>query len=73
MNGDDRATLFLCGDLMTGRGVDQILSSPSDPAIFESYVKDARGYVALAGQRTRPVPERSRPDVLRDPPLVLRW
>ncbi len=26
-------TLFLCGDVMTGRGVDQILPRPSAPEI----------------------------------------
>lgn len=44
-------TLFLCGDVMTGRGVDQILSHPGDPALHESYVKDARRYVRLAEQK----------------------
>ncbi len=41
-------TLFLCGDVMTGRGVDQILPHPSDPRLHESYVKDARDYLSLA-------------------------
>jgi len=41
-------TLFLCGDVMTGRGIDQILPSPSEPAIFEPWVHDAREYVRLA-------------------------
>jgi poly-gamma-glutamate synthesis protein (capsule biosynthesis protein) len=44
-------TLFLCGDVMTGRGVDQILSHPSGHQIFEPYVEDAREYVALAESR----------------------
>jgi poly-gamma-glutamate capsule biosynthesis protein CapA/YwtB (metallophosphatase superfamily) len=43
-------TLFLCGDVMTGRGIDQILSDPADPELHEPYVKDARQYVALAEQ-----------------------
>lgn len=34
-------TLFLCGDVMTGRGIDQILSNSVDPRLYESYVKDA--------------------------------
>jgi poly-gamma-glutamate synthesis protein (capsule biosynthesis protein) len=42
--------LFLCGDVMTGRGVDQILPYPSDPALYESYMRSALGYVALAEQ-----------------------
>lgn len=25
--------LFLCGDVMTGRGIDQVLRHPSDPAL----------------------------------------
>ena len=44
-------TLFFCGDLMTGRGIDQILPAHSSPELFEPYVKDARVYVALAEKR----------------------
>ena len=40
--------LFLCGDVMTGRGIDQITPSPSDPVIYESYIHSAYGYVRLA-------------------------
>jgi poly-gamma-glutamate synthesis protein (capsule biosynthesis protein) len=40
--------LFLCGDVMTGRGIDQILLHPGDPVIHESYMKSALGYVRLA-------------------------
>ena len=54
-------TLFLSGDVMTGRGVDQILPHPSGHRIFESSVQDAREYVALAESRNgpiaKPVPE----------------
>ncbi len=52
-------TLFLCGDLMLGRGIDQILPSPGDPRLYEPYVRSALDYVALAerasGRITRPV------------------
>ena len=52
-------TLFLCGDVMTGRGIDQILPHPSNPRIFEPYVRSALGYVELAeavsGRIDRPV------------------
>ena len=41
-------TLFLAGDVMTGRGIDQILPYPGDPAIFEDYAASALNYVALA-------------------------
>ena len=34
-------TIFLGGDVMTGRGIDQVLPHPSSPEIHESYVKDA--------------------------------
>jgi poly-gamma-glutamate synthesis protein (capsule biosynthesis protein) len=49
-------TLFMCGDVMTGRGIDQILPHPSDPVIHESYIKDARGYVELAEKVNGPIP-----------------
>lgn len=48
-------TLFLCGDVMTGRGIDQILPHPVDPRLYEPYVKDARDYVELAEQLNGPV------------------
>ncbi len=40
--------LFLTGDVMTGRGIDQALPHPGDPALFEAYAKSAGQYVALA-------------------------
>jgi poly-gamma-glutamate synthesis protein (capsule biosynthesis protein) len=49
-------TLFLCGDVMTGRGIDQILPHPGDPALREEWIKDARDYVALAEQAGGTVP-----------------
>lgn len=49
-------TLFLGGDVMTGRGVDQILPHPGDPVLRESYVRDARDYVALAEALNGDVP-----------------
>jgi poly-gamma-glutamate synthesis protein (capsule biosynthesis protein) len=52
-------TLFVCGDVMTGRGVDQILAHPNPSGIQEPYVRDAREYVELAertnGRIPRPV------------------
>ena len=49
-------TMFLCGDVMTGRGVDQILPHPGDPELREAYVRDAAGYVALAEAASGPIP-----------------
>ncbi|MGM0934199.1 MAG: CapA family protein [Bacteroidota bacterium] len=40
--------LFLSGDVMTGRGIDQVLPASVDPILHEAYVKDARDYVLLA-------------------------
>ncbi|WP_033442258.1 CapA family protein [Saccharothrix sp. NRRL B-16314] len=49
-------TLFLCGDVMTGRGVDQILPHPGDPRLWERDVRDAGRYVGLAEEVGGPVP-----------------
>lgn len=55
----DSVKIFLSGDAMTGRGIDQILPYSVDPKIYEPYVKDARDYVRLAekayGQINQPV------------------
>lgn len=50
-------TLFLCGDVMTGRGIDQILPHPCNPILYESYVQDARDYVLLAERMNGPIPK----------------
>jgi poly-gamma-glutamate synthesis protein (capsule biosynthesis protein) len=57
----DWITLFLCGDVMTGRGIDQILPHPSDPVIYEGYMKDARGYVEIAEKVNGPIPRSVAP------------
>ena len=51
-----RITLFLCGDVMLGRGIDQILPHPSDPILHEPYVKNALEYVDLAEEANGPIP-----------------
>jgi poly-gamma-glutamate synthesis protein (capsule biosynthesis protein) len=48
--------LFLCGDVMTGRGIDQILPTPCDPALDEPYVTSALDYVELAERASGPIP-----------------
>ncbi|ARF56252.1 CapA family protein [Streptomyces gilvosporeus] len=53
---DGSVTLSLCGDVMLGRGVDQILPHPGDPALREGYVRDARVYVELAEQVNGRIP-----------------
>ena len=57
----DLITLFLCGDVMAGRGINQILPHPSDPAIREGYMKDARGYVEIAEKVNGPIPRSVAP------------
>jgi poly-gamma-glutamate synthesis protein (capsule biosynthesis protein) len=48
--------LFLAGDVMTGRGIDQVLPQPSAPELHESYVRSAVGYVRLAEEASGPIP-----------------
>src|SRR5262252_6689064 len=52
-------SLLLCGDVMTGRGIDQVLPCPVNPVLYEPYLRDAREYVELAetvhGPISRPV------------------
>ena len=48
-------TIFLCGDVMTGRGIDQVLPHPSDPIIYEPYMQNARGYVKIAAKVNGPI------------------
>ena len=49
-------TLFLCGDVMCGRGVDQVLPHPGDPRLREPCADDARAYVRLAERVSGPIP-----------------
>ena len=48
--------LCLTGDVMTGRGVDQVLATPGDPRLWEGHVHDARRYVELATAANGPIP-----------------
>ena len=48
--------LFLCGDVMTGRGIDQVLAYPCDPALHEHYATSALDYVRLAEDANGPIP-----------------
>jgi poly-gamma-glutamate capsule biosynthesis protein CapA/YwtB (metallophosphatase superfamily) len=53
----DPLTLFLSGDVMLGRGVDQILTHPGNPALYERNVRDARTYVDLAIRANGSIPQ----------------
>jgi poly-gamma-glutamate synthesis protein (capsule biosynthesis protein) len=52
----DSVTVMLAGDVMTGRGIDQVLLQPSAPALFEAHARDARDYVVLAEGVNGPIP-----------------
>jgi poly-gamma-glutamate synthesis protein (capsule biosynthesis protein) len=52
----ETVTLFLAGDVMMGRGIDQILGRPSAPELRETYVRSARDYVTLAERAHGAVP-----------------
>ena len=57
MAGDSSVvTVLLGGDVMLGRGVDQILRRPGDPQLREPYLRDARGYIRLAEHANGPIP-----------------
>ncbi len=47
--------LFLCGDVMTGRGIDQALPHPVNPVLYEPYIRDAHAYVDLAEAANGPI------------------
>jgi poly-gamma-glutamate synthesis protein (capsule biosynthesis protein) len=54
-SGSPEVTLFLCGDVMTGRGIDQILPHPGEPRLYEPFVRSALRYLALAEMATGPI------------------
>ncbi len=53
--------LFLCGDVMIGRGIDQVLAHPCDPVLYESYIHSAMDYVRLAEEANGPIPRHADP------------
>ena len=58
-------TLMLAGDVMAGRGIDQIMRYSSSPELHENYVKSALDYVRLAEAANGPIP--------RDVPAAYVW
>jgi poly-gamma-glutamate synthesis protein (capsule biosynthesis protein) len=56
-----RLRIFLCGDVMLGRGIDQILPQPCDPALHEGYATSAMDYVHLAEAANGPIPRPAAP------------
>jgi poly-gamma-glutamate synthesis protein (capsule biosynthesis protein) len=47
--------LFLSGDVMLGRAIDQILPYHNDPVLYEDYIRDARDYIRLAENTNGPI------------------
>lgn len=56
MSAPDSVTISLCGDVMTGRAIDQVLPYPGEPVLYEGWVTDAREYVRLAEEVSEPIP-----------------
>jgi poly-gamma-glutamate synthesis protein (capsule biosynthesis protein) len=47
--------IFLCGDVMIGRGIDQALPSPCPPQLHEKFVGSAVDYLKLAERKNGPI------------------
>ncbi|MHA6265217.1 CapA family protein [Arenibacterium sp. CAU 1754] len=67
----DCLRLFLAGDVMLGRGIDQIQPQSCDPQLFEGHVASAQDYVTLAERANGAIPRRVGPhyvwgDLLED-------
>jgi poly-gamma-glutamate capsule biosynthesis protein CapA/YwtB (metallophosphatase superfamily) len=56
--------LFFCGDVMLGRGIDQILAHPGDPRLHEPVVRSAIEYVEFAEAANGPIPRVVAPDYI---------
>ena len=56
--------IFLCGDVMTGRGIDQILPHPCNPELHEDWVQSASDYVRLAEKAKGRIPTHVGPSYI---------
>ncbi|MCS6877180.1 MAG: CapA family protein [Geminicoccaceae bacterium] len=56
MSSERPLRLALMGDVMTARGIDQILPDPVSPVIHEPVMASALGYVELAEAASGPIP-----------------
>ena len=56
--------LFLCGDVMVGRGIDQVLPHPCRPILHENYVHSASDYVRLAEEANGLIPRPVAPSYI---------
>jgi poly-gamma-glutamate capsule biosynthesis protein CapA/YwtB (metallophosphatase superfamily) len=69
----EHMNVFLCGDVMTGRGIDQVLPHPGNPVLYESYVHDAREYVRLAERVSGPLARPVDPAYIWGDALAEMW
>ncbi|MCU0809993.1 MAG: CapA family protein [Thiobacillaceae bacterium] len=56
MQGKGDISLFLCGDVMTARGIDQILPYSVDPLLHEPFARSALDYLRLAERAHGAIP-----------------
>ena len=56
--------LLLGGDVMTGRGIDQVMPHPCAANLQEPFVEDAREYVRLAERAHGPIPTAVQDDYI---------
>lgn len=56
---------------MTGRGIDQIMTSPSDPVLHESYMKSALHYVDIAENINGKIPRHVPSDYIFGDALIV--
>jgi hypothetical protein len=56
--------VFLCGDVMMGRGIDQILPHPCNPELHEDWAQSASDYVRLAEQVNGRIPTNVAPSYI---------
>lgn len=60
----EHSTLWLAGDVMTGRGIDQAMPHPCSPELHEAWVRDARTYLSLAEQANGPIARPMPPEAV---------
>ncbi len=60
----ESTTLFLSGDVMTGRGIDQIFKATAPPRLYEPYVRDAREYLQIAERKSGSIPRNVGPEYI---------
>lgn len=56
MQASGTTRIALAGDVMIGRGIDQIMRRPVNPELYEGWARSALRYVELAETRSGPLP-----------------